>query len=276
MKKEIKRAFSAFMSAVLIVTVMSYSGLTLKANAINSKVEAAVKWACEIAEDNSHGYSDGSASCDYRSRTGPDYDCASLVSIAFMKAGFDGISVASAGYDMKNMFVDAGFQWIPASELGGLNDNSDTAYLQRGDILLDIGSHTELYIGDGNTVGAHWDWDGEAGGYGEYKYVYLNGGTYYRSGADEINIQSAYLSSFGYDGVLRYNGSSESEITLGDINSDGKINSTDALFILQYSVGQITLDNKKSTRADVTKDGKINSSDALMILQYAVGEVSRF
>lgn len=274
MKKEVKRVLSAFMSAVLIVTAMPYTGLKLKANAVNSKVEAAVKWACEIAVDNSHGYSDGSASCDYRSRTGPDYDCASLVSTAFMKAGFDGISVANAG-DMKNMFVNAGFQWIPASELGGLNDNSDTLYLQRGDILLDIGTHTELYIGDGNTVGAHWDWDGEAGGYGEYKYVNLNGATYYRSGADEINIQSAYLSYFGYDGVLRYNGSFESEITLGDINGDGKINSTDALLILQHSAGQITLDNKKFTRADVTRDGKINSSDALMILQYAVGELSR-
>lgn len=57
----------------------------------------------------------------------------------------------------------------------------------------------------------------------------------------------------------------------GDANGDFKINSIDALAVLQHSVGNITLKDKYYTQADVTKDGKINSLDALSILQYVVG-----
>ena len=57
----------------------------------------------------------------------------------------------------------------------------------------------------------------------------------------------------------------------GDINSDYKINSLDALMVLQYSVGSLALDSVQQTLADVSKDNKINSMDALMILQYSVG-----
>lgn len=59
----------------------------------------------------------------------------------------------------------------------------------------------------------------------------------------------------------------------GDINNDYKINSLDALLVLQHSVGSITLTDAEKKAADVTKDGSINSSDALQILQYAVGKL---
>ena len=57
----------------------------------------------------------------------------------------------------------------------------------------------------------------------------------------------------------------------GDVNIDFKINSQDALMILQHAVGVITLDASAKVLADVSKDDKINSSDALMVLQYSVG-----
>lgn len=57
----------------------------------------------------------------------------------------------------------------------------------------------------------------------------------------------------------------------GDVNGDGKVNSNDALLVLQYSVGKI---NKIDSSADVNGDGKINSSDALTILQISVGTVT--
>ena len=50
-----------------------------------------------------------------------------------------------------------------------------------------------------------------------------------------------------------------------------KINSIDALAVLQHSVGNITLKDKYNVQADVTRDGKINSLDALSILQFVVG-----
>lgn len=63
---------------------------------------------------------------------------------------------------------------------------------------------------------------------------------------------------------------------LGDVNKDGKINSSDALLVLQHSVGSIRLGNEQKTLADVNKDGKINSTDALKILQYSVGQINKF
>lgn len=60
----------------------------------------------------------------------------------------------------------------------------------------------------------------------------------------------------------------------GDLNRDFKINSLDALMVLQSAVGLITLDSAQTAQADVSKDGTVNSYDALMILQYAVGQLS--
>ncbi len=56
---------------------------------------------------------------------------------------------------------------------------------------------------------------------------------------------------------------------VGDVNSDGTTNSSDALMILQYSVGKITEINKEY--ADINDDGFINSSDALVALKISVG-----
>ena len=58
---------------------------------------------------------------------------------------------------------------------------------------------------------------------------------------------------------------------LGDVDKNGKVNSSDALMILQYSVGQLKSIDK--TIADTTGDGKVNSSDALMVLQISVGQI---
>lgn len=74
--------------------------------------------------------------------------------------------------------------------------------------------------------------------------------------------------------VLKFKVASEN--SLGDVNTDGKINSNDALVVLQYSVGSVNLSSEQKKLADVNKDNKINSNDALKILQYSVGSISKF
>ena len=106
--------------------------------AANANVERAVQWAIDIANDNTHGYDQGS-------RNGPDYDCSSLVWHSLHNAGFNVGSYAFNTDGMISILPSAGFtRHSPVV----LNE------LQRGDILWRDG-HTEIYIGNQQCVGAH-------------------------------------------------------------------------------------------------------------------------
>ena len=59
---------------------------------------------------------------------------------------------------------------------------------------------------------------------------------------------------------------------LGDTSSDSKINSNDALLILQHSVGSKTLSGYPLISADWNGDGKVNSLDALEVLKFSVSQ----
>lgn len=63
----------------------------------------------------------------------------------------------------------------------------------------------------------------------------------------------------------------EKNFKKGDVSLDGSINSYDALNILQYSTGSITLGSTQIKLADVDNSSSINSLDALLVLQYVVG-----
>lgn len=143
----------------------------------NGTVEQAVQWAIDIANDDSHGY-------DWGSRNGPDYDCSSLVYWAFHNAGFDIPVPAGNTQSMIADFTNAGFVW----HAGGGNTSNG---LLRGDILLNITSHTEIYIGENMNVGAHIN---------EFGGVY--GGQTGDQTGNEISVSGYY--SYPWDGFLRY------------------------------------------------------------------------
>ena len=63
---------------------------------------------------------------------------------------------------------------------------------------------------------------------------------------------------------------------LGDTNSDGAVNSFDALMILRYCTGEDNLTASEIKSADVDGSGKINSTDALYILHFSVGKIWSF
>ncbi len=62
----------------------------------------------------------------------------------------------------------------------------------------------------------------------------------------------------------------------GDLNNDGKVNSSDALDVLKHSVGTKLLTGDNLVLGDVNADSFINSADALLVLQFAVGKISSF
>ena len=142
----------------------------------SGKVESMLTWAIKIANDNSHGYN-----WNYLNRLGPDYDCSSLVCAAAKQAGFN-VRADLTTYTMRTNFVAAGFTWIPWSQIGS------TANLKRGDILLNEAAHTEIYLGNNQNVGAHWDYDGKRGD----------------SSGKEISVGNYWFDN--WNGVLRYNG----------------------------------------------------------------------
>ena len=94
----------------------------------------------------------------------------------------------------------------------------------------------------------------------------------------EVTVKTSGLTS---DGKVRTgttvsasgNGKSFGPYTIcliGDTNADSKINSADALLVLQHTVGLKNLSGSALTSADWNKDGKVNSSDALEILKFTV------
>ncbi len=86
---------------------------------------------------------------------------------------------------------------------------------------------------------------------------------YYRNTGKQINDRNVKIL---YYGVPEYN----QKNLLGDVNSDGIINSSDALMLLNYCVGKTSLTKSQKERADVNFDGKYNSSDALIMLYLSV------
>ncbi|MBP9988192.1 MAG: dockerin type I repeat-containing protein [Ruminococcus sp.] len=57
---------------------------------------------------------------------------------------------------------------------------------------------------------------------------------------------------------------------LGDVNQDGKVNSSDALAVLQHTVNIKKMTSTQLLYADMDFDSKYNSTDALNILRKAV------
>ncbi len=184
MKKIIRKCNVKMLACILLAVAIAWTGMPLPglrspatiAKAASPVVESAISWAVSIANDNSHGYSQ-------RSRWGPDYDCSSLVISAFRHAG---VNVGAATYtgNMRAQFTQHGFQWIPWAQIGG------TSNLQRGDILLNEKTHTEIYLGGNQNVGAHSDRG--------YPQTGDQTGT-------EISVSGYYYHP--WNGVLRYAGS---------------------------------------------------------------------
>lgn len=144
---------------------------------------SAVSFMTAIANDNSHGY-------DQANRWGPDYDCSSLVITAFKQAG-----VPLACTYTGNMYYDMlakGFEDV-TSRVNLVTG----AGLQPGDVLLNVASHTALYIGNGQMAQAS---SNEFGG--------VTGGKTGDQTTREINI-SPYR-NFPWNYILRYKESSPS------------------------------------------------------------------
>ena len=87
-------------------------------------IDNAVQWATDIANDDSHWYSQDV-------RWGPHYDCSSFVITAYQNAGVP-VKDNGATYtgDMYNVFISCGFKDVTSS-----CNLSNGAGMLKGDVL---------------------------------------------------------------------------------------------------------------------------------------------
>ncbi|MCD7873121.1 MAG: NlpC/P60 family protein [Clostridiales bacterium] len=113
-----------------------------------------VNRAVNVADDDTYGYCQDHrelGSCDEDTHS---LDCSSLVYYSLLNSGFTKEQIGTDVFSTASMgqwLVNAGFQKIQWKSTTNQND------LIEGDILVSPGQHTEIYIGNGQTVAAHKD-----------------------------------------------------------------------------------------------------------------------
>lgn len=129
------------------------------------------------------------------------------------------------------------------------------------------GQHAICLIGydDNKGSGAYkfinsWGTDWGLDGYGWISYDLVNGA------ANASAVKAGfYITSPTTD-----------DYTIGDVNSDGTINSEDSRLALQYSVGSGDPTAMQYVLADVDGNGQITASDAREILRYSTDLIDHF
>lgn len=142
--------------------------------------EKATSYAERIALDDSYGY-------DQVDRWNHNRDCSSLVIDSYRNAGLPLVSTYTG--NMKPDFLANGFR-----DVTPLVNLANGAGLIRGDVLLNVTSHTAIYCGNRRIVHARGN---ELGG--------VTGGQSGDQTGNEISIGGYF--NFPWDCVLRYFGS---------------------------------------------------------------------
>ena len=157
--------------------------------------------AARMAENPRFGYSQKPPS----GRWGPDFDCSSFLyfvaNAVGYRVGIGGERTRFTGVMLED-FKEAGFQLLPFANVG-------LGELEVGDILLNLALHAEVYVGEGQMVGAQ---------------ASETGGFVGRAGdqtGTEIEKHPAYVYEKGWDYVLRPP-SEEKEEELGYVDVDAE------------------------------------------------------
>ena len=108
-------------------------------------IEKAVRWAIKTSKDPKSGY-------NRDDRYGPDYDCSSLITTAWNRAGVPVQIQDTRTANMRKRYLAVGFKNVTKKV------NLDTGEgLVRGDVLVHEGTHTAMYVGNGKMVHARGD-----------------------------------------------------------------------------------------------------------------------
>ncbi len=127
---------------------------------------------------------------------------------------------------------------------------------------------------DRRSAANNGPWPGYLVGGGHTARGWVDNQESYETNEIAINWNGALI--YALAGFVGGEPSSEpvSEITYGDVNTDGKVNSTDMLTLKRYILGvDDSLSEQALLNADVNLDYKINSTDLLVLKKYILGLV---
>lgn len=152
----------------------------------------------------------------------------------------------------------------------GLYTESES-YVSLGEGLAKNKTYNYEFIADMDEGTVTLTLDGEA----------VASSTFTASQINTIRMQTAasdtertVTATIPYVGILT--DEPNNDYTLGDVNNDGKIDSSDATRVLLAYAGLVTLSETEEKAADVNGDGNIDSSDASRILLYYANLISKF
>ena len=128
-----------FVSAFDSLLELDDGGSSGSSSSSNVEAGSYVSWAINIANDDSHGYSQ----CN---RLGPDYDCSSLVWASLLHSGYEMSEIGAYPFSTAN-------EAQVLTRIGFSRYRYNESELQAGDILW-RSRHTGIYIGDGKIVEA--------------------------------------------------------------------------------------------------------------------------
>lgn len=129
----------------------------------------AINFAVMIANNDGYGYDQGTRESGYvKWKSDPNctsgcgsFDCSSLVSAALTEAGYFTTNPNFATSSEGDALEKAGFTRVFYSNTHSFATSEG---LLPGDILVTPGSHTEIYMGNNQMVGAHIDENGNIAG----------------------------------------------------------------------------------------------------------------
>ena len=164
------------------------SGAGSACGSLGSGMQAGIKWAEMIANNSGYGYDQGGRTTGYpKWQSDPNcttacgsFDCSSFISAILTVAGFFQEDPNFTTTGEADALQKVGFTNVTSQINLSTGDG-----LQAGDILLNTLEHTEMYIGNGQNIGAHKDIDGKVG----------------ESEGQEINTEPYY--NFPWDSVWR-------------------------------------------------------------------------
>ncbi|MBO4563358.1 MAG: Ig-like domain-containing protein [Clostridia bacterium] len=174
-------------------------------------------------------------------------------------------------------------------------DSSGRAYANSTNVGADSSSssvQTTIQMQAGETISFEWSVSSESG-YDKLKF-YVNNteqsgnisgnvpftavtytapstGSYTFKWSYEKDYSVNSGSDMGYLDNVSYSGDPGVGFLAGDVDMDGDVDSADALMILRYAMGVISLTDEQILRAEVDGDGNITSADAIYVLRIALG-----